>query len=84
MIEERLKIKKRILALNGFVDVLRFGKALGKSQANFSMYLHGKRGLTSKQIDTLHKLCEQVELCEALFNYYENQNKMQKNGQITE
>ncbi len=81
MIEERLKIKKRILALNGFVDVLRFGKALGKSQANFSMYLHGKRGLTREQIEILHKLCEQVELCEALFNYYENENKKSKNGQ---
>lgn len=81
-IKERLRIKKRVLSLKGFISIQEFGKAIGMSQAQFSIYLHGRRPLSEAQINRLDFLCEHVEKLSRIFKVSEKQNK-KSNGQIT-
>ena len=79
-IKERLRIKKRVLSLKGFISIQEFGKALGMSQAQFSIYLYMKRPLTEMQIHSLDLLCERVEKLRNVFKLYEKQNKKSHEG----
>ena len=79
-IKERLRIKKRVLSLKGFISIQEFGKAIGMSQAQFSIYLYGRRPLTESQIYTLDYLCAHTEELREIFDYYEKQHKKRESN----
>jgi len=74
-IKERLRIKKRVLSLKGFISIQEFGKAIGMSQAQFSIYLYGRRPLNEAQIHRIDSLCEHVEKLRKIFKLYESQKQ---------